>query len=64
MVERPTKRKKALEKEVERLKIRLAEEVMDKEFLKKAQAYLQRLRSLDTCVITASNVDQFRGGAQ
>lgn len=60
----PSKRERALEKEVERYKVLLAEAHADREFLKKAQDYARRLKKQDTAVITGQNIDQFRTGSK
>ena len=60
----PSKRERELEKEVERYKVLLAEAHADREFLKKARDFAQRLRKQDTAVITGQNIDQFRKGSK
>jgi len=64
LVEKPSKREKALEKELERYKVLLAEAHADREFLKKADEHIQRKRRLNTSVITGLNIDQLRTGAK
>ena len=64
LTDAPSKRERELEKELERYKMLLAEAHADREFLKKAQDYAQRLRRQDTAVITGLNVEQFRTGAK
>jgi len=62
--DKPSKRVRELEQELERYKVLLAEAHADREFLKKAQDYAQRLRRQNTAVITGLNIDQFRTGAK
>lgn len=62
LTDSPSRRERALEKELERYKVLLAEAHADREILKKAQDYARRLRKQDTAVITGLNVDQFRTG--
>ena len=56
----PSKRERELEKEVERYKLLLAEAHADREFLKKAQDFAQRLKKQNTAVITGQNFKQFQ----
>jgi transposase-like protein len=60
LVDRPSKREKELEKELNRYKIKMAELQMENEFLKKTEIEMVRKRRLKTSVITAENLDQFR----
>lgn len=62
--DRPSKRERELEQELEKYKVLLAEAHADREFLKKAQDYAQRLRKQNTAVITGLNIDQFRTGVK
>lgn len=62
--DRPSKRERELEQELERYKVLLAEAHADREFLKKAQDHAQRLRKQNSAVITGLNIDQFRTGAK
>lgn len=63
LLDRPTPKEKDLEKENQQLKTKIGEMVMEIEHLKKMDNYIRRLRKLNTSVITASNLDQFRKGA-
>lgn len=60
----PTKRERELEKELESYKVLLAEAHADREFLKKAKEFSQRLRKQNSAVITGQNIDQFRTGSK
>lgn len=64
LVDRPTPREKVLERENQQLKAKLGEMLMEVEHLKKLENYARRMRKLNTSVITASNLDQFRKGAE
>jgi transposase-like protein len=58
--EKPSKREKELEKDLERYKVLLAEAHADREFLKKLDDHTRRLRKQDSAVITGLNIDQYR----
>ena len=60
LVEKPSAHEKALEKENEKLKAKIGELVMENDLLKKFQKYMEKQKKLDTSVITAKNLDQFR----
>jgi transposase len=60
LVEKPSPHEKALEKENEKLKAKIGELVMEIDILKKFQKYMEKQKKLDTSVITAKNLDQFR----
>jgi len=60
LIDKPTKREKELEKDLERYKVLLAEAHADREFLKKAEDLSRRLKRQDTAVITGLNIDQYR----
>ena len=64
LVERPSRREKALEAENQRLKAKVGELVMQVDHLKKLQDYAQQLKNANTSVITGKNLDQFRKGAK
>ena len=55
---------RALEKEVEELKVKLAELYLENDFLKKARAFADRQKKLDTLIITDQNVSQFKRPAR
>lgn len=56
----PSKRERELERENQELKAKIGELVMEVDVLKKMELYAQRLKKLNTSVITASNLDQFK----
>ncbi len=60
LVEKPSAREKALEKENEKLKAKIGEMVMAMDLLKKFQKYVENQKKLDTSVITAKNLAQFQ----
>lgn len=64
LVENPSNREKQLEKEVQELKEKVGELVMEIDLLKKVEAYTQRLRSADSSTITGLNWHRFRKGAK
>ena len=64
LVDRPSKREKALESENEKLKAKIGELVMQNDLLKKFPDWIQQRRKLNTSVITSKNLDQFRKGAK
>ena len=64
LIDKPSKREKELEKELARYKVLLAEAHADREFLKKADEYMERKRRLSSSVITGLNIDQFRTGVK
>jgi len=60
LVDKPSKRERELEKDLERYKVLLAEAHADREFLKKLDETSRRLKKQDTAVITGLNIDQYR----
>jgi len=64
LVENPSNREKQLEKEVQELKEKVGELVMEIDLLKKVEAYTQRLRSADSSTITGLNWRRFRRDAK
>src|SRR5215831_14465640 len=64
LVDRPSTREQQLQTENEKLKAKIGDLVMQNDQLKKLQDYAQRLRNVDTSVITAKNLDQFRKGSK
>lgn len=60
----PSKRERELERENQELKAKIGELVMEVDVLKKMELYAQRLKKLNTSVITASNLDQFKRPAK
>jgi transposase-like protein len=64
LVEKPSNRERQLEVENKKLKAKIADLVMEMDHIKKLQAWVQQQRSVDTSVITAKNLDQFRKPAK
>jgi transposase-like protein len=64
LVDRPSNRERQLETENEKLKAKIGDLVMQMEHLKKLQAWVQQQRNVDTSVITAKNLGQFRKPAK
>lgn len=64
LVDKPSKRERELEKDLERYKVLLAEAHADREFLKKLDDHSRRLKKQDTAVITGLNIDQYRTSAK
>ncbi len=64
LVEKPSPREKALEKENEKLKAKIGELIMAIDLLKKFQKYAENQRKLDTSVITSRNLAQFQEDAK
>lgn len=61
LVERPSLREKMLEKEVDKLKSKIGDLVMQIDLLKKFHQELERKKSVNSSVITARNLAQFQG---
>ena len=64
LVDRPSKRERQLEAENEKLKAKIGDLVMQMDYIKKLQAWVQRNKNADSSVITAKNWDQFRKPAK
>ena len=64
LVDRPSKRERQLEAENEKLKAKIGDLVMQMDYIKKLQDWVQRTRNADSSVITAKNLDQFRKPAK
>jgi transposase-like protein len=64
LVDRPSNRERQLEAENEKLRAKVGELVMQMDYLKKLQAWVQRQKNADTSIITAKNWDQFRKPAK
>ncbi|HEY2932510.1 MAG TPA: transposase [Acidobacteriota bacterium] len=60
----PSARERALEAENERLKAKIGDLVMQNDFLKKFQSFVQRQKSVDSSVISGKNWDQLRKRAK
>src|SRR2546425_7368669 len=60
----PSARERALEVEIERLKAKIGELVMQNDFLKKFQSFVQRQKSVDSSVISGRNWDRLRKHAK
>ncbi len=61
LVERPSLREKILEKEVDKLKSKIGDLVMQIDLLKKFHQELERKKSVNSSVITLRNLAQFQG---
>jgi transposase len=64
LVDRPSSRERQLEAENEKLRAKVGELVMQMDYLKKLQAWVQQRKNADTSIITAKNWDQFRKPAK
>jgi len=64
LVDQTTARERQLERENRELKAKVGDLVMQMEHLKKLQHWVRQSKSVDTSVITAENLDQFRKGAK
>ena len=64
LTQSPSARERQLEAENEKLKAKIGDLVMQMEYLKKLQAWVQQQRSADTSTITAKNWDRFRKPAK
>jgi transposase-like protein len=64
LVDRPSKRERQLEAENEKLKAKIGDLVMQMDYIKKLQDWVQRNKNADSSVITAKNLDQFRKPAK
>jgi len=64
LVDRPSNRERQLEAENEKLRAKVGELVMQMDYLKKLQAWVQQRKNADTSIITAKNWDQFRKPAK
>lgn len=63
-VDRPSVKERQLENEVEKLKAKVGELVMQIDLLKKFQTFVQQRRNANSSVVTAKNLDQFREAAK
>jgi transposase-like protein len=61
LVDKPSLRERMLEKEVDKLKSKIGDLVMQIDLLKKFHQDLERKRSVSSSVITAKNLVQFQG---
>lgn len=57
-------REKAQEKEIKELRAKIGELVMENDILKKMEEWKEQRKKLDTSVVTASNLHQFRRPAK
>lgn len=64
LIEKPSNREMQLEKEVQELKAKVGELVMQVDLLKKVEEYTHRLRSADSSTITGLNWRRFRKDAK
>ncbi|MGA2877257.1 MAG: transposase [Nitrososphaerales archaeon] len=63
LVDKPSSREKALEKELERYKAKVAELLMENDLLKKVHQWSRWQKKLDTSIITAKNLEEFQKDA-
>jgi len=63
LVDKPNSREKALEKELDRYKAKVAELLMENDLLKKVHEWIRRKKKLDTSIITAKNLEEFQKDA-
>jgi transposase-like protein len=59
LIEHPSKRERALEKEVTKLKETIGDLYVQIELLKKVEAWKKRMRSVDSSIITGKNLARF-----
>jgi transposase len=64
LIDRPSAREKALEKELQRYKAKVGELTVEIDVLKKLDAWIQRKRKLDTSIITEKNLAEFQKDAE
>ena len=64
LVDRPSTREKALEKELQKYKAKVGELTVEIETLKKVDAWIQRKRRLSTSIITEKNLAEFQKDAE
>ena len=64
LVDKPSANEKALEKELERYKAKVAEMLMENDLLKKVQQWSRRQKKLDTSIVTAKNLEEFQKDAE
>ena len=64
LVDRPSSRERQLEAENEKHKAKVGELVMQMDYIKKLQAWVQQRKNADSSIITAKNWDQFRKPAK
>jgi transposase-like protein len=63
LVERPSAREKALEKENQKLKAKVGELVLQIDVLKKQDSWIRQRQKLNTSIITEKNLAEFQKGA-
>jgi transposase-like protein len=64
LMDKPTTREKALEKELDRYKSKVAELLMENDLLKKFHQWSQQQKKLNTSVVTSKNLEEFQRGAE
>jgi transposase-like protein len=64
LIDRPSAREKALEKENQKLKAKIGELVVEIDVLKKVDAWIRQRRKLDTSIITEKNLAEFQKDAE
>jgi transposase len=63
-IERASDREKALERELDRYKAKVAELLMENDFLKKFPQWSQQQKKLNTSIVTSKNLEEFQKGAE
>lgn len=63
LTDTPSASEKALEKELDRYKAKVAELLMENDLLKKFHQWSRRQKKLDTSVVTAKNLGEFQKDA-
>jgi transposase-like protein len=64
LVDKPNANEKALAKELERYKAKVAELLMENDLLKKVHQWSRRQKKLDTSIVTAKNLEEFQKDAE
>jgi transposase-like protein len=64
LIDRPTVKEKALEKENQKLKAKIGELVVQIDVLKKQDEWIRQRRKLNSSIITEKNLAEFRKGAE
>lgn len=64
LVDKPNANEKALAKELERYKAKVAELLMENDLLKKVHRWSRQQKKLDTSIVTAKNLEEFQKDAE
>ncbi len=64
LIDRPTAKEKALEKENQKLKAKIGELVVQIDVLKKQDEWIRQRRKLNSSIITEKNLAEFQKGAE